>query len=133
MADSILGLGPNLSAYRAALQNRSESRQMTQMARVVAQTLSTAFQNVPYPLESPKTKRERDLLRLREAIEQMVLALTTAVKEGGVDGLVWSDVADHLQHNLPQRSSKTSDDDVSLSISYLRENIGSRVIQKERK
>ena len=117
MSDLLLGLGPNLQAYRSALQNRSESAQMSQTARLVAQTLSTAFQNVPYPVGEPKTKRERDILRLREAIEQMVLALTTAVKEGGFDELVWSDVADHLQRHIPQRSNQQNPDDVSLSAS----------------
>ena len=117
MSDLLLGLGPNLQAYRSALQNRSESQQMSQTARLVAQTLSTAFQNVPYPVGEPKTKRERDLLRLREAIEQMVLALTTAVKDGGFDELVWSDVADHLQRNIPQRSNKQTADEVALSLS----------------
>jgi hypothetical protein len=116
MSNLLLGLGPNLHAYQSALQNRSESQQMSQTARLVAQTLSTAFQNVPYPVGSPKTRRERDLLRLREAIEQMVLALTTAVKEGGFDELVWSDIADHLQRNVPQRSSKQKSDEVSLSV-----------------
>lgn len=117
MSDLLLGLGPNLQAYRSALQNRSESQQMSQTARLVAQTLSTAFQNVPYPVGEPKTRRERDILRLRDAIEQMVKALTTAVKEGGFDELVWSDVADHLQRNVPHRSTQQDPDDVSLSLS----------------
>ena len=89
MADPVLGIGPNLNAYRAALQKPSASAQMAHVARDVARTLNIAFHNVPLPADAPKTRRERDILRLREAIEQMVLALSTAVRDGGLDGVEW--------------------------------------------
>ena len=93
MADPVLGLGPNLNAYRAALQRPSQSQQMVHVARDVARTLNVAFSNVPLPVGNAPTRRERDILRLREAIEQMVLALSTAVKDGGFDGVAWSDTS----------------------------------------
>ena len=69
MADSVLGLGPNLNAYRAALQQRSpqastQTQQMVHMARDVARTLNAAFSNVPLPVTTSPTKRERDILTL---------------------------------------------------------------------
>lgn len=91
MADPVLGLGPNLNAYRAALQKPSQSQQMVHVARDVARTLNVAFNNVPLPVSNAPTRRERDILKLREAIEQMVLALSTAVKDGGFDGINWSE------------------------------------------
>ena len=93
MADPVLGLGPNLNAYRAALQRPSQSQQMVHVARDVARTLNVAFNNIPLPVGNAPTRRERDILRLREAIEQMVLALSTAVKDGGFDGVAWSDTS----------------------------------------
>ena len=93
MADPVLGLGPNLNAYRAALQRPNQSQQMVHVARDVARTLGVAFNNVPMPVGNAPTRRERDILRLREAIEQMIQALSSAVKDGGFDGIVWSDAS----------------------------------------
>ena len=93
MADPVLGLGPNLNAYRAALQRPNQSQQMVHVARDVARTLSVAFSNVPMPVGNAPTRRERDILRLREAIEQMVEALSATVKDGGFDGIHWSDTS----------------------------------------
>ena len=117
MADPVLGLGPNLNAYRAALQTPTQGRQMAQMARGVAQTLSVAFTNVPIPIGTTPTKRERDILRLREAIEQMVLALSTAVKDGGFDGIGWPD-AGAQNFVLPHQKTPAERtlDDVELSV-----------------
>ena len=93
MADPVLGLGPNLNAYRAALQRPNQGQQMVHVARDVARTLGVAFNNVPMPVGNAPTRRERDILRLREAIEQMIQALSSAVKDGGFDGIVWSDTS----------------------------------------
>ena len=93
MADPVLGLGPNLNAYRAALQRANQNQQMVHVARDVARTLSVAFSNVPMPVGNAPTRRERDILRLREAIEQMVEALSATVKDGGFDGIQWSDAS----------------------------------------
>ena len=119
MADPVLGIGPNVNAYRAALKApTAQSRQMAQMARVVAQTLNAAFLNVPMPVSTPTIKRDRDILKLREAIETMVLVLTTTVKEGGFDGIEWPDAASHLFSPEPTRSpnQKKVDDNVTLSV-----------------
>ena len=116
MADPVLGIGPNLNAYRAALQQPSQSRQMAQVARGIAQTLSTAFNNVPMPVGQSPTRKEKDILKLREAIEKMVLALSTVVKDGGFDGIVWPDAGSH-NFTLPQQHTPPEQilDDVHLS------------------
>ena len=62
---------------------------MAQMARGVAQTLNAAFNNVPMPIGGSPSRKEKDILKLREAIEQMVLALSTTVKDGGFEGINW--------------------------------------------
>jgi hypothetical protein len=93
MADPVLGLGPNLNAYRAALQRPNQNQQMVHVARDVARTLGVAFSNIPLPVGNAPTRRERDILKLREAIEQMIQALSTAVKDGGFDGITWSDTS----------------------------------------
>lgn len=119
MADPVLGIGPNVNAYRAALKApTSQSRQMAQMARIVTQTLNAAFLNVPMPVSTPTVKRDQDILKLREAIESMVLVLTTTVKEGGFDGIEWPDAASHLFSPEPFRSTDQHkiDDDVTLSV-----------------
>lgn len=116
MADPVLGIGPNLNAYRAALQQPTQGREMAQVARGVAQTLNVAFNNVPMPLGSSPSRKERDILRLREAIEQMVLALSTAVKDGGFDGVAWPD-AGTQNFVLPNQHTPKEQilDDVQLS------------------
>ena len=116
MADPVLGIGPNLNAYRAALQKPTQSRQMTQVARGVAQTLNLAFNNVPMPVGNKPTRKEKDILRLREAIEQMVIALSTAVKDGGFDGIDWPD-AGSQNFTLPRQQTPIEQiiDDVELS------------------
>lgn len=122
MADSVLGLGPNLNAYRAALQQRSpqgstQTQQMVHMARDVARTLNAAFSNVPLPVTTTPTKRERDILKLREAIEQMVLALSTAVKDGGFDGVAWSeDGGGHLLLPADKTPVERQPDRLELSV-----------------
>ena len=117
MADPVLGLGPNLNAYRAAMQTPTQGRQMAQMARGVAQTLNAAFNNVPLPVGLAPSRRERDILKLREAIEQMVLALSTAVKDGGFDGIDWPD-AGAQNFILPHQKTPIEQtlDDVELSV-----------------
>lgn len=117
MADPVLGLGPNLNAYRAALQKTSQSQQMAHAARDVARTLSAAFSNVPFPVSSRPTRRERDILQLREAIEKMIEALSTAVKEGGFDGITWPDSSGHL-FTLPPNKNPVDrpQDEVELSL-----------------
>ena len=120
MADPILGLGPNLNAYRAALQQKtghSQSQQMAHAARDVARTLSAAFNNIPFPVNTRLNKRERDILQLREAIEQMIEALSTAVKDGGFDGVDWPDSSGHL-FTLPQDKTpvERQGDEVELSV-----------------
>ncbi len=116
MADPILGIGPNLNAYRAALQQPTQARQMAQVAKGVAQTLNLAFNNVPMPVGQQTNRKERDILRLREAIEQMVIALSTAVKDGGFDGIVWPD-AGSQNFTLPRQQTPVEQimDDVELS------------------
>lgn len=116
MADPVLGIGPNLNAYRAALQQPTQARQMAQVAQRVAQTLNLAFNNVPMPIGNTPTRRERDILRLREAIEQMVVALSTAVKDGGFDGIAWPD-AGSQNFTLPKQHTPVEQilDDVELS------------------
>lgn len=116
MADPVLGIGPNLNAYRAALQQPTQARQMAQVAKGVAQTLNLAFNNVPMPIGNKPNRKERDILRLREAIEQMVMALSTAVKDGGFDGIVWPD-AGSQNFTLPRQKTPIEQimDDVELS------------------
>ncbi len=116
MADPVLGIGPNLNAYRAALQTQSQGQQMIHMARHVARTLNSAFQNVPFPTSTTNTRREKDVLRLREAIEQMVLALTATVKDGGFDGIEWPDAGgSNFTIPLPVDPQKRIADQLILS------------------
>jgi len=96
MSDPVLGLGPNLNAYRAALQARPQSQQMQQVARLVASTLASAFRDVPFPVEAPRTQRERRLLALRAEVARLVEELEDVVREGGVEEAAWSEApADH--------------------------------------
>ena len=117
MADPVLGLGPNLQAYRDAFVRVTPSRQMSQMAHQVARTLQAAFHNVPFPVSEARTKRERNLLRLREAIMRMVLDLETVVKEGGFDGVDWPE-ANYGQESsvLRKPNSDKADDHLELSL-----------------
>jgi hypothetical protein len=89
---------------------------MAQVAKGVAQTLNLAFNNVPMPVGQQTNRKERDILRLREAIEQMVIALSTAVKDGGFDGIVWPD-AGSQNFTLPRQQTPVEQimDDVELS------------------
>ena len=68
------------------------------------------------PVGNKPTRKERDILRLREAIEQMVIALSTAVKDGGFDGVDWPD-AGSQNFTLPRQQTPIEQitDDVELS------------------
>lgn len=113
----ISGLGPNLSTYHSSLQSRVQSLQMNQVARLVARTLASAFHDVPFPLEGPKTKRERQLLRLRDEVAQMVAELETAVREGGLEEVDWPDTdADHTLGERPKARELEERDQLSISV-----------------
>jgi hypothetical protein len=117
MADPVLGLGPNLQAYRNAFTRTVPSRQMSQMAHQVARTLHAAFHNVPFPLSEARNQRERNLLRLREAIERMVLDLDTAVKEGGFDGIEWPETGQTPESShLRKQNRQDRIDQLELSV-----------------
>jgi len=117
MSDPVLGLGPNLNAYRAALQARPQSQQMQQVARLVASTLASAFRDVPFPVEAPRTQRERRLLALRAEVARLVEELEDVVREGGVEEAAWSEApADHTTVARRRPRSESERDDVSLSV-----------------
>jgi len=117
MSQPISGLGPNLSTYHSSLQGRIQSQQMGQVARLVARTLASAFHDVPFPVEGPKTKRERQLLRLRDEVAQMVAELESAVRDGGLEEVEWPNTeADHSLGKSPKRADKEEVDELSLSV-----------------
>ncbi len=117
MSDPVLGLGPNLNAYRAALQSRPQSQQMQQVARLVASTLASAFRDVPFPVEAPKTTRERRLLTLRDEVSRMVEELEDVVREGGIDEASWSEAPSDNTPLAPRRQRHGGErDDVTLSV-----------------
>ena len=113
----ISGVGPNLSTYHSSLQSRVQSRQMSQIARLVARTLASAFHDVPFPVEGPKSKRERQLLRLRDEVTQMVAELETAVRDGGLEEVEWPDTdADHSLGKRAQAPEREEHDQLSISV-----------------
>lgn len=117
MSSSIPHIGPNLSTYHSSLQNRTQSQQMNQIARLVARTLASAFHDVPFPVEGPKTKRERQLLRLRDEVAQMVAELETAVRDGGLEEVEWPDTdADHSLGKRSEQKQQEEHDQLSISI-----------------
>ena len=111
------GVGLNLRTYHSSLQSRIQSRQMSQVARLVARTLASAFHDVPFPVEGPKTKRERQLLRLRDEVAQMVAELETAVREGGLEEVEWPDTdADHSLGKRAPAPEREELDQLSISV-----------------
>lgn len=117
MTDPVLGLGPNLNAYRAALQARPQGQHMQQVARLVASTLASAFHDVPFPVEAPKTARERRLLSLRDEVSRMVEELEGVVRDGGVDAAGWSEApSDHTTLAPRRQRHEAEHDDVTLSV-----------------
>ena len=121
MSDPISATGLNLTTYRASLSQRAphspQGPQMNQMARLVARTLASAFHDVPFPVEAPKTARERKLLRLRDEVNQMVLELESAVKEGGLEEVEWPNTAaDHSTSRVKGQRTQEEHDDLTLSV-----------------